>query len=57
MENGALNLLFFLNIMENGALICCKEQVLHVLKIFKYKIFQRPQKALLWSKGLTLHSG
>ena len=41
--------------MENGA-FAPKEQMLHfrsiLLFFFKYMIFPRRQKALLWSKGL-----
>ena len=37
--------------MENGA-FAPKEQMLHFHNIFKYMIFQRPEKALSWSKGL-----
>ena len=43
----------FENVMENGA-FAPKEQMLHFPYIFKYMIFQRSQKALLWSKGLKL---
>ena len=38
--------------MENGA-FAPKEQMLHFHNFFKYMIFRSPQKALLWSKGLT----
>ena len=38
--------------MENGE-FAPKEQMLHFqYYIFKYMIFQRRQKALLWSRGL-----
>ena len=37
--------------MENGA-FALKEQMLHFHNIFKYMIFQKRQKALLWSNGL-----
>ena len=40
------------NIMENGA-FALLEQMLHFpYNIFKYMIFQKHQKVLLWSKGL-----
>ena len=39
--------------MKNGA-FAPKEQTLHFHNIFKYMIFQRRQKALLWSKGLNV---
>ena len=39
----------FENIMENEAFAICS--IFH--NIFKYMIFQRCQKALLWSKGLN----
>ena len=39
------------NIMENGA-FAPKEQMLHFPFYFQYMIFQRHQKALIWSKGL-----
>ena len=39
----------FENIMENGAFA----PIFH--NIFKYMIFERLQKALLWSKGLKWH--
>ena len=45
-EDSVLNT--FENIMENGA-------IFH--NIFKYIVFQRRQKALLWSKGLKSNSG
>ena len=32
--------------------ICSTEQMLHIQYNFKYMIFKRRQKALLWSKGL-----
>ena len=41
----------FENIMENGA-FAPKEQSSIFHHSFKYMIFQRHQKALLWSKGL-----
>ena len=42
----------FENIMENGAFAPkSKCSIFH--NIFKYMIFQRRQKALLWSKGLN----
>ena len=41
----------FVNIKKNGA-FAPKEQMLHFPKIFKYVIFQRRQKVLIWSKGL-----
>ena len=51
----------FENIMENGAFVP-KEQCSIFHNIFKYMIFQRRQKALLWSivlkeiLGLYMHS-
>ena len=39
--------------MENVA-FAPKEQMLHFHNIFKYVIFQRRQKALLWGKGLKV---
>ena len=40
--------------MENGTL-APKEQMLHFPIFFKYMIFQRCQKVLLWSKGLNMY--
>ena len=45
-EKLKLSFEYFWNIMENGAF----DPFLH--NIFKYMIFQRRRKALLWSKGL-----
>ena len=46
-----LSLEYFEYIMENGAFAPkSKCSIFH--NIFKYVIFQRRQKALLWSKGL-----
>ena len=39
--------------MENGA-FAPKEHTLIFHNIFKYVVFQRHQKALLWSKGLSM---
>ena len=39
--------------MENGA-FDPNEQMLPIHDIFKYMIFQRHQKVLLWSKGLNM---
>ena len=39
--------------MENGA-FAPKEQMLNLDNIFKYMIFQRLQKASVWSKGIKL---
>ena len=39
--------------MENGA-FALLEQMLLLHNIYEYMIFQRHQKALLWSKGLGI---
>ena len=41
----------FENIMEKEHLLWSKCSIFH--NIFKYVVFQRRQKALLWSKGLS----
>ena len=38
--------------MENGA-FALMEQIFHYNNIFKYMIFQRRQKALVWSERLS----
>ena len=46
----------FESTMENGAFAArSKRSILH--NIFKYIVFQRCQKVLSWSKGLTLMKG
>ena len=43
----------FENIMENGVFALFQKSKYSIFhNIFKYMIFQRRQKALLWSKGL-----
>ena len=37
--------------MENGTFAPMEQMLFH--NIFKYVVFQRRQKALLWSKGLS----
>ena len=51
MKNVSKLLNTFENIIENGA-FAPMEQMLDFHDIFKYIVFQRCQKALLWNKGL-----